>query len=48
MAAIEAVEEAILNSLFAARTMTGKDGRTVEALPVEKVVKLFPLVKDVE
>ncbi|HHV03216.1 MAG: P1 family peptidase [Bacteroidales bacterium] len=42
MAAIEAVEEAILNSLFAAETMTGKNGLTVEALPVEKVVKMFP------
>jgi D-aminopeptidase len=48
MAAIEATEEAILNSLFAAETMTGKNGRRVEALPVEKVIRLFPLVKDVE
>jgi D-aminopeptidase len=30
---IEATEEAIVNSLFAAESMTGKDGRTVEALP---------------
>ncbi len=48
MAAIEATEEAILNSLFAAETMTGKYGRTVEALPVDKVIRLFPIVKDVE
>ena len=48
MAAIEATEEAILNSLFAAETMTGKNGRRVEALPVEKVIRLFPLGKDVE
>jgi D-aminopeptidase len=48
MAAIEATEEAILNSLFAAGTMTGINGRTIEALPVEKVIRLFPLVKDVE
>jgi len=48
LAAIEAVEEAILNALFAAETMTGKDGYTVEALPVEKVIKLFPLVTDIE
>ncbi len=34
MAAIEATEEAILNSLFMAETMKGKDGRVVEALPV--------------
>lgn len=37
MAAIEATEEAILNSLFMAETMKGKDGRVVEALPVEKL-----------
>jgi D-aminopeptidase len=48
MAAIEATEEAILNSLFAAETMTGKDGRTVEALPVEKVMKFFPIIKNIE
>jgi D-aminopeptidase len=34
MAAIEATEEAILNSLYMAETMKGKDGRVVEALPV--------------
>ncbi|HSK13744.1 MAG TPA: P1 family peptidase [Phnomibacter sp.] len=39
MAAIEATEEAILNSLFMAETMKGKDGRVVEALPVEKLRK---------
>src|SRR5687767_9386538 len=32
MAAIEATEEAIINSMLAARTMKGKRGRTVEAL----------------
>jgi D-aminopeptidase len=37
MAAIEATEEAILNALFMAETMKGKEGRTVEALPVEKL-----------
>lgn len=36
-AAAEASEEAILNSLFKARTMTGKDGRRAEALPLEKL-----------
>lgn len=40
MATIEATEEAILNSLFAAETMSG-NGRTVEALPVEKVLKIM-------
>ena len=41
LAAIEATEEAILNSLFAAETMTGKNKRSVEALPVKKVVEIF-------
>ncbi|WP_439651314.1 DmpA family aminopeptidase [Pontibacter anaerobius] len=41
MAVIEATEEAIINSLFMAETMTGKDGRTVEALPIDKVLKLL-------
>nr|WP_235861510.1 P1 family peptidase [Pontibacter flavimaris] len=41
MAVIEATEEAIINSLFKAETMTGKDGRQVEALPLNKVLKLL-------
>lgn len=40
LACIEATEEAIVNSLFAAETMTG-NGHTVEALPVEKVLDLL-------
>lgn len=39
MAAIEATEEAILNSLFAAKTMTGFHGHTIQALPVKEVMK---------
>ncbi|CAN5173590.1 P1 family peptidase [soil metagenome] len=35
-AVIEATEEAIINSLFRAKNVTG-NGRTVEALPIEKV-----------
>lgn len=41
MAAIEATEEAIINSLFAAVTMKGKAGRTIEALPKEIVISLI-------
>ena len=41
LAAIEATEEAILNSLFAAETMTGRDGHTIEALPVDKVLGIM-------
>jgi D-aminopeptidase len=40
LAVIEATEEAILNSLFMARTTTGVNGNTVHALPVDKVVEL--------
>ncbi len=38
LAVIEATEEAIVNSLFAAETMTGKDGHQVEALPKQEVL----------
>ena len=38
MAAIEATEEAIINSLFAARTITGTQGHQVDELPKQKVV----------
>jgi D-aminopeptidase len=40
LAAIEATEEAIINSLFAAETMTGRDGNTVKALPIDVIMKL--------
>ena len=38
MAVIEATEEAIINSLFAAEPMVGKDNRKMEALPKEAVL----------
>jgi len=41
LAAAEACEEAILNSLFKAFTMEGRDGRKVEALPLNKVKKIM-------
>lgn len=41
MAAIEATEEAILNSLFHARTMHGRDGHEVAALPVDRVLQIM-------
>lgn len=41
MASIEATEEAILNSLFMATTIVGKDGRRVEALPLERVMPIL-------
>ena len=48
MAAIEATEEAILNSLFMAETMTGFQGRKIEALPVEKVLKILKEYKAID
>jgi len=41
MAAIEATEEAIINSLFAATTITGRDGHRIAALPVERVMEIL-------
>lgn len=41
LAAAEAAEEAILNSLFKAERMAGKNGRTAEALPLEKIKALL-------
>ncbi len=41
LAAIEATEEAVINSLFAAKTMTGRDGNRVEAIPVDSVLQLM-------
>jgi len=41
LAAAEAAEEAILNSLFKATNMKGKDGRTAQALPLEKIKGLI-------
>jgi D-aminopeptidase len=40
LAAIEATEEAIYNSLFKAKTTTGR-GRTVEALPIDKTLQIL-------
>ena len=42
MAAIEATEEAIINSLLTATTTTGFNGHTAEALPIDK---LLPILK---
>ena len=40
-AVIEATEEAILNSLFMSKTVTGKNGLTIEKIPVEKVIRIL-------
>ncbi len=41
LAVVEATEEAVLNSLFAATTVSGRDGRTAEALPIDRVLELL-------
>jgi len=39
VATVEATEEAVLNALVAAETMTGRDGHTVEAFPHDRLVE---------
>ncbi|CAN5875870.1 hypothetical protein BH24BAC1_BH24BAC1_41840 [soil metagenome] len=41
LAVIEATEEALINSLFRAETLAGKEGRVAEALPLDKVLKIL-------
>jgi D-aminopeptidase len=41
LAAIEATEEAIYNSLFRAQTMTGRDGHVAEALPLDQTLDIL-------
>ena len=40
-AVIEATEEAVLNAMLAAQTMTGRDGITVHALPHDELVRVL-------
>ncbi|MGB8648926.1 MAG: P1 family peptidase [Anaerolineae bacterium] len=40
-ATVEATEEAILNALFKATTMTGRDNLTVHALPIAETVEIM-------
>jgi D-aminopeptidase len=40
-AVIEATEEAIINSLFAAETLTGFENTKIEALPIDKTVEIL-------
>jgi D-aminopeptidase len=41
LAVNEATEEAILNSLFRAKTVKGKNGLIIESLPVKKVLRIL-------
>ena len=40
-AAIEATEEAVIDSLFRADTVTGRDGHVAEALPIHETIELL-------
>jgi D-aminopeptidase len=40
-AALDATEEAVIDSLFLSTTMTGRDGTTVEALPLDRVLAIL-------
>ena len=40
-AVVEATEEAILNALTAASTMTGRDGNTIHALPLDRLLEVM-------
>jgi L-aminopeptidase/D-esterase-like protein len=42
-AAVQATEEAIINALVAATTMTGINGRSVEAIPHDRLIELMNL-----
>ena len=48
MAAIEATEEAIINSLTTAKTTSGKSSRVVEALPLNKLVEILKKYRAVQ
>ena len=41
LAVVEATEEAIINSLFAAKTMVGRNGHKAEALPLQQTLELL-------
>jgi D-aminopeptidase len=48
LATIESTEEAILNSLFTAETITGHDGHTIESLPLDEVIILMKKYKKIK
>jgi len=41
LATVEAVEEAVLNSILKATAVTGRDGNTREAIPIERLVEMI-------
>lgn len=47
LAIIEATEEAIINSLFVAKTMMGRDSHEVASMPIEKVIEIMKKYKKI-
>jgi D-aminopeptidase len=47
LAAIEATEEAVYNSLFKAKTTTGR-GHTIDELPIDKTIKILKKYKAIK
>ena len=41
LATIEATEEAIINSLFAAQTMRGKENHLISSIPISEVIRIL-------
>ena len=41
LATVETVEEAVLNSILMATTVTGREGHTAEAFPIERLVEMI-------
>ena len=41
LATVEAVEEAVYNSLTKATTITGREGHTTEAIPIDRLKELL-------
>ena len=48
LATIEATEEAIYNSLFRARSITGIGGRRVDALPIDRTIQILKKYKRID
>ena len=40
LAVVEATEEAVYNSMLKATTITGRDGHTEEAIPIDRVIEI--------
>jgi len=38
LAVVEATEEAVINSMLKATTVTGRDGRTVDAIDIDQLL----------